>query len=93
MAQIRHGTLVANVVTTVTLTAAGDTVDNVEVVNRTGTAEIYFRVDGTDPTVAGNDCEMLPATVGGLEVGVPGSFAGVVKLISTGGQAYSVRAG
>jgi hypothetical protein len=93
MATIRHGTLVAATVTTVTFSADADTIDTVEVINRSGSAEIFFTVDGTTPTVAGNDCEILPAAVGAVEVGVPGRASTVVKLISAGAPTYSVRAG
>jgi hypothetical protein len=95
MARIKHGTLVASTVATVTL----DLVDSgrivsrqkrVEVINRDGAAEIYFTVDGTTPTVAGDDCFVLPAAMGSLEVGAPKGTPTVVKLISSGTPTYSV---
>lgn len=90
MPQNRYGTLAAGVVTTVTLTQDWNTV---EVINRSGTAEIFFRTDGTNPTVGGNDSEMLPAAVGSVVVDVESGAATVVKLISAGTPTYGVRGG
>lgn len=96
-----HGTLVANTVATASVTADSDIqVSNVateqstkvEVLNRDGTAEIYFTVDGTTPTVGGTGCYVLPAAIGAYSVeGVRGSVT--VKLISAGTPAYSVIGG
>lgn len=85
-----HVTLVANTVTTVTLD--GGYYGQVEVLNVDGMAAIYFTVDGADPTIEGNGCNVLPAAIGGLTVrvaDVDGSF--VVKLISAGTPKVSVR--
>lgn len=86
MAYRKHGTLVAATVATVTLTPNAKFV---EVVNR-GSDDIYFRLDGTDPTVAGDDTYVVP---GGGFTRVrnndrDGSVS--VKLISSGTPAYSV---
>jgi hypothetical protein len=48
---IRHGVLTGATVHEVDL--SGDH-KSVEVLNRTGTAEIFFTVDGPNPTVAGD---------------------------------------
>jgi hypothetical protein len=90
MAEVRHGTLVATTVTTVTL---GQDWDYLEVVNRNGTAEIYFTVGGATPTVGGADCEVVPAAIGAVEVKVNAAGPTVVKLISAGTPAYTVRGG
>lgn len=99
--QSAHGTLVAATVATVTVTADTDTVSavlgdttttKVEVVNRSGAAEIYFTVDGTAPTVGGTASYVLPASICSYSVeGVHGSV--VVKLISSGTPTYSVIGG
>lgn len=95
MAWVRHGTLVAN---TVTVVAVPDMeFSNVEVVNRDGLAEIYFKVypagdSSPDPTVGGNDCEVLPASMNALSVDTPAPGVFSVKLISAGTPKYSVRA-
>ena len=84
-----HATLVAATVYTVTLD--GD-YPKVEVLNRDGTAEIYFTVDGSTPTVGGAGTFVLPATIGTIEVPVRTSGATVVKLISAGTPKFSVTA-
>lgn len=81
-----------------TLAAAGtaetvnfsDNVQSVEVVNRTGTADIYFTIDGSTPTVGGDNTYVVPAALGAAQrIGsAPGTD--VVKLISASTQAYSV---
>jgi len=88
MARIKHGTLVAATVATVTLTV--DCRD-VEVLNRTGDAEIFFTVDGSTPTVAGDNTHVLPAQIGSLIVAVPETGNTVVKLISSGTPSYAVE--
>ncbi len=90
MANVRHQTLVAATVATVNLTTNGS---RIEVVNRSGTAEVYFTTDGSTPTVGGNDCHVLPAAIGAVEVADDTAGANsVVKLISSGTPAVSVRA-
>jgi hypothetical protein len=88
VARIKHGTLTANTVTTVTL----DDVEfsAVEVLNVDGTAAIYFRVDNIDPTVAGDDCEVVPASISVLRVDLE-KAAPSVRLISAGTPKFSVR--
>lgn len=84
-----HGTLVAATVTTVTLTRD---FQRVEVVNVTGTAAIYFTVDGSDPTVGGDDTYVLPAAICSFEA--PSASSGsttVVKLISSGTPGFAVE--
>lgn len=98
-----HATLVANTVSTLTLDLADPAPEvlstatpkkaQVEVLNVTGTAEVYFTVDGTTPTVGGNTCFVLPAAMCALTVddGTPGPTS-TVKLISSGTPKISVRA-
>lgn len=65
-------------------------VQSVEVMCRDGAAEIYFTIDGTTPTVGGDDTYVVPASAGAaLRVGSPPG-TDVVKLISSGTPAYSV---
>lgn len=104
MAFVRHGTLTASTVTTVTLpsrlapTAAG-AIGHAEITNVDGADKIYFQVlsnanSSTVPTVAGNDCEVLPAVPGSMTVPLPteGGDPVLVKMISSGTPVYSVRA-
>jgi len=88
MPRIVHGTLVAATVTTVTLDSDHN---SVEVMNRSGSAEIFFTVDGTNPTVGGNDCDVLPAAINSIEAPAFKKGATVVKLISSGTPTFSVR--
>ncbi len=103
MAVVEHRTLVANTVTTVTLTVPeprGDVTSfataattRVEVVSVDGTSEVYFTTDGSAPTVAGSNCHVIPAAISATEVAdeTPGGTS-VVKLISAGTPKVSVRA-
>lgn len=91
MASIVHGTLVANTMTTVTLTANHN---EVEVIHRggAGAADIFFTVDGANPTVNGEDTDVAPNGVGQrTQVGAYKKQNTVVKLISSGTPAYTVR--
>jgi hypothetical protein len=81
----KHATLTANTVDTVTL--ASD-FNAVEVLNR-GTTELYFTVDGSMPTVQGNDTLVLTAGAA-LSATSPLTTATVVNLISSAATAYSV---
>lgn len=57
MANAKSGTLTPNVVTAVAITNGWP--DGVEVINRTGTGQIWVRLDGVNPTVAGDDCYVV----------------------------------
>jgi hypothetical protein len=61
--QIQSGTVVANTVTTVTFATW---YNGIEIVNR-GTVDMWARVDGVDPTIAGDDC-LFVAPQGFLDV-------------------------
>lgn len=86
----QHATLVASTVTTLTFDSD---FARVEVLNVTGSAAVYFSVDGSTPTVAGTGFHVVPATIGALEVPTPENTGGntVVKLISAGTPGVSVR--
>jgi hypothetical protein len=90
MAVVKHATLVAATVTTVSTLADG--YQRVEVTNVDGAAAVYFTIDGTTPTVAGDDCHVLPASISSMSVkdSSPGA-APTVKLISSGTPKVSVR--
>lgn len=87
MARIKHGTLVADTVATVSLTGSHSAI---EIMNVNGAAAIYFRTDGEDPEVAGDDCEVIPAAMGAAMAVDPGDTASV-KMISAGTPMYCVR--
>lgn len=94
MAYARHMMLTANAVQTFTLT---DNSSAFEVLNRNGLGELYISYDGTatpaDPTVAGNDFDVVPAAAGAaIRVRRTGSAAIVVKVISAQAAAISFRA-
>lgn len=97
MAHVHSGTLVASTVQTVSL---DQPYESITVVNDTGTAAIYFRLDGVNPTVGGDDCYIVPAaitqeTVPGItsiaenaDGTIPGS---TIKLISSGTPSFTVE--
>lgn len=94
-AYIRHGVLTADTVATFTLPRRRYA--HLEVVNRDAAAEIYFLClhphrAAVDPTVGGDDCEVLPAALSSLEIATPGVAPLTVKLISSGTPTYSIRA-
>lgn len=93
MAYARHVTLTASTVSTFTLT---DNSSGFEILNRSGAGEIYLSHDGTaapaDPTIGGNDFDVVPAAVGaGVRVRRTGTAAIVVKVISAQATAVSFR--
>jgi hypothetical protein len=95
MAYIRHGSLTASTVAEITL--PDQRFGKIEVTNRSGDAEIYFIVladtdPDVEPTVEGDDCEVLPAAISALEVNAPDPAPVVVKLVSDGTPDYSIRA-
>ncbi len=79
--------LVANVVDRVVLRRDWK---EIEVLSHNGTAAIYFTVDGTEPTVGGAHCDVVPATPSSAIVPRQGSGQTFVKLISAGTPTYSV---
>ena len=84
--KVRHGETVGYVVETVNL---GHDSDSVEVLNR-GSFDLYFRLDGSDPVVDGNNSEIVPVG-SALEVLRVASGNATVKLISEDDVKYSVR--
>lgn len=95
MAFVRHFTLTPTVVSTVTVT---DNSSAVEILNRSGLDEVYTTSGDTstapaNPSVGGNDCDVVPAAIGSaVQARRSGSAPIVVKLISASATAVSVRA-
>lgn len=87
MAHIVHGTLTANQVATVSL---DEPYELVEVLNRNGAGEIYFRLDGTDPVIGADDCYVVPATIWTTEAAGILTAPTTVLLISDAACTYSV---
>lgn len=90
-----HKTLTPNVADTVNLTAP---VRGFQVINKTGSAELYFTHGhlGATPVVAatvmGNDTHSIPAIAGASVEIVLSSATGVaVSIISSGAMAYDVQ--
>lgn len=97
MAVRKHGTGTANNVVTVsdlgTAAAEGanrQTATAVEVVSVSGTAPIYFTVNGSTPTVAGDDTHVCQ-TGGSVRVPARGALPVTVKLISAADFTYSAE--
>jgi hypothetical protein len=67
-----------------------DSLAAIEVISD-GTAKIYFTVDGSTPTVGGQNTHEIPAVASARTVLTrKGESGTVVKLISTGTPVYSV---
>lgn len=104
MAGTGSGTLTADTVTTVTLSGkefSFEEIVGVEVINRTGSDEIWFTLgpDAPDPTVEGAGCLCVPASICSYiasarwsEITDGGSKTTgiVVKLISAGTPKFTV---
>lgn len=95
MAFTRHVTLVANTVSTFTFT---DNSSAFEILNRNGAGEIYISHDGTaaptDPTVGGNNFDVVPAAVGAavqMKRATSSQLSITVKVISAFATTMSVR--
>jgi hypothetical protein len=84
----KHAQLVAATIDTVTLDSD---YARVEVINRDGTAEIFFTVDGGDPTVLGDNTHVVPASISKTTVHAFKKATTVVRLISSGTPKYTVR--
>jgi hypothetical protein len=93
MAFIRHLTLTGGAVSTVTFT---DTSSRMEIVNRDAADEVFVSYNGTatpsDPTVGGNDFDIVPK-VAGATVGINRTSSApiVVKLLAAVATKVTVR--
>lgn len=81
----KHVALVAATVDTVNFAYSGS---SCRVHNHDSTADIYFTIDGTTPTAAGDDTYYVAP---GTSVVVNESIVATVKLISTGTPTYSAE--
>lgn len=85
----QHATLVAATVATMTF---DDDFAEVEVTNVTGSAAVYFTMDGTAPVVAAAGTHVLPAIAGHSVIRKPrASGDTVIKFISSGTPVVSAR--
>lgn len=76
-----YGTTVANTVLTLALE---DDFALVDVISRDGTAELFVRTDGVDPTVAGDESDYIAAAPGAYAtMAAPGKTT-QVRIISPG---------
>lgn len=96
MAFTRHLTLTLNTVTPVTFSAPANT-STFEIINRDAAGEIFVSYDGTaaptDPTVAGNDFDIVPALIGARHVARRIGVGNIViKLISSAATKVTIRA-
>ena len=82
-----HRTLTANVVDTVNIS---NSQSYVRVTNRNALNDLYCRVDGTDPTVLGDNSFVVQQNQEKV-FGVPDTANPQVRLISSFGVAYSVE--
>lgn len=86
----KSGTLTANTVATVTVSVDSSGSGNTfTVTNRSLTGTIWVRVDGTNPTVAGDNC--FPVLGSRTFKAKSGLREVAVKLISDAALAYSVE--
>ncbi len=85
-ATCKHATLTANTVYTVTLTR-GDSYW-VSVTDRSRLGEIYFTIDGSTPTVLGDNSYLV---IGYRAFRTPATAEVTVKLISTAALDFSVE--
>jgi hypothetical protein len=79
-----HKTLAANTEDVVTF---GPDFRDIEVVNRNGLGELYFTVDNTPATVAGDNTYCVP---GAGWMNVPIGDSNIIRLISSVAVSYSV---
>jgi len=87
-----HATLAPDTADTITYEHVPS---SVEILNRTGSDAIYVAVDGSDATVGGANCHVLPAAICALKLAVTqfGTRTGEaihVSLISESAEDYSV---
>jgi hypothetical protein len=86
----KHATLTAATLKTIKLSAV---TERVTVVNRDGADAVYFRADSVTPTVEGDDCYVLPAAIGSMNIPCEASTEGYteVRIISAGTPKISVE--
>lgn len=83
----QHLTTVANTVATVVLASDYQTID---VVNISAGAAIYVRTDGVDPTIKGDECDVVVAALGAfITVEAPGQTT-EIRVITAAGTDVAV---
>jgi hypothetical protein len=87
MANTKSGQLTANAVATVSVDNAQRGLD---IVNRDMTGEIWVTLDGSTPTVAGDNCYVV---LGARYFDTQGTTTATVKLISTQALRYAIEGG
>lgn len=87
MASVKSGILTANTVATVSIDNAQRGID---VINRDQAGEIFVTLDGTTPTVAGDNCYIV---LGARFFDTQGIATATVKLISALPLRYTIEGG
>lgn len=82
----KHATLVAGTVDTVTVTGG---YPRIEILNRSGAADLYVTNDGTVPSGGCDDCRIVPAGTSLNFAASDVSGADVVQIVGNG-NGYSV---
>lgn len=84
---IQSGNTTANVVTTITF----DTYyPKIEIINR-GDTDLWIRADGTNPTVAGDECDIIPAHSYKDNIVNKNDANTIIKIISSAAIGYTVE--
>lgn len=86
VAHSHHGTLSGTTVDTVTIEGAHE---EVEVIERSGTSDLYVTADGSTPTSGGANTEIVLAGTACVIKASAGEGGTVVKVLGNG-NAYSV---
>lgn len=93
----RHGVLTPGTVTTVDVPGSQvpqrPRVARLEVVNRNAAGELWLTTDGTVPSVAGNDVNVIPAVMGSFIVDGWNGMMMRVQLVSDQAVAWSIQVG
>lgn len=82
----KHATLAAGTVDTVTITGG---FSRVEILNRSGAADLYVTNDGTTPSGGCDNCQIVPA---GSVLNIPASAVSGSEVVNVvgNGNGYSV---
>jgi hypothetical protein len=65
-------------------------VPSIWIVNRDGSAEIFYRTDGEAPAVGNAACGFIPAAITAVEIQTSDDAATEVQLISSGTPKYAI---
>jgi len=93
----RHGVLTAGTVTEVVVPASAapmrPRIARLEVVNRNAAGELWFTTDGSDPTVQGDNVNVIPAVMGSYVIDGWSGRDFSIRLMSAVAVAWSVQVG